>query len=66
MQPNHDHDFTGLKVAWGAIIHGRLEDILKLKQLIKSNFPELKICYQRTSLGRLWIVEKNQGDERHG
>jgi hypothetical protein len=45
------------RVTAALVLKIRVADFERLKQNLKSEFPEAEIVFQRVSVGRLWIKE---------
>jgi len=57
MERNQNADFLTTRVSWAVILNADVAAIERVKALLAS-MPEVKICFQKYSMGKLWIVEK--------
>jgi len=50
------------RVTAALVLKIRVVDFERLKEILKTEFPDVPIIFQRTSAGRLWIREEEIKD----
>ena len=50
-------DFLKTKVSWAVIVKTDLATVERIKKLL-ADMPEVFVCFQKMSLGHLWIIDK--------
>ena len=63
MEKNPSADFLTTRVSWAVIIKADVQTVERIKQLL-ATMPEAQVCFQKWSMGKLWIVDRPEGEVR--